>query len=154
MFDFSFFTLGAYGKCYYHLFILCVFLRFTIVSSVVLCFFLFLLASWFFSFFFVSFEFGASLKKNNWFECAAHRLYDFGLCGPRGLRGPWDPHISQTFYTHLLPTHPFNHQLSVGDYAVQLCVPNFAFPLSQPSRLSTLTPCLCPLLDWCSIFPV
>lgn len=35
MFDFSFFTLGAYGKC--HLFIFCVFF-FTIVSSV-LCFF-------------------------------------------------------------------------------------------------------------------
>ena len=141
--------------------------------SLGVCFFLFLFVFLFF-FRFVFFEFGVSLEKNKRFECAAHQLYDFGLCGPRGLRGPWDPHISQTFYTHLLPTYPFNHQLSVGDYAVQLCVPNFAFPLSQPPRLSTrlisrsvsrlvvwscvryvlLTPCLCPLLDWCSIFPV
>lgn len=135
MFDFSFFTLGAYGKC--HLFIFCVFF-FTIVSSVVLCFFfcfflslsfpssfvsfgsfcfyffcffrcllsVFYFSLSFISFFFVFFEFGVScvsLEKNSRFECAAHQLYDFGLCGPRGLLGPWDPHISQTCYTHLLP---------------------------------------------------
>ena len=151
MFDFSFFTLGAYGKC--HLFIFCVFF-FTIVSSVVLCFFsvsfclfrfflvLFLLVlsvsiSFVFSgvcclffiflclsfLFFRFFEFGVScvsLEKNSRFECAAHQLYDFGLCGPRGLRGPWDHHISQTFYTHLLPIHSPIHSAINSASAITL----------------------------------
>lgn len=154
MFDFSFFTLGAYGKC--HLFIFCVFL-FTIVSLVVLCFFsvpfclfrfflvLFLLVlsvSISFVFpgvcclFFISlclsflffrfFEFGVScvsLEKNSRFECAAHQLYDFGLCGPRGLRGSWDHHISQTFHTHLLPHSPIHSAInSASAITLSSCV--------------------------------
>lgn len=96
--------------CLFHfllvLFLLVLSVSISFVFSGVCCLFFYFSLSFISFFFRFFFEFGVSyvsLEKNSRFECAAHQLYDFSLCGPRGLRGPWDPHISQTFHTHLLP---------------------------------------------------